>query len=82
MPTSRKTGQPATVLSQRRDRFLEGGITALKRRIDDPKVVALEQELKRAKRLVVDLMMDKELLEKRIARFEGEIPFPKRRSNP
>jgi len=30
--------------------------------------VALEQELKRAQRLVGDLMMDKELLEMRIAR--------------
>ena len=40
------------------------------------------QELKRAKRLVGDLMMDKELLEMRIARFEGEVPFAKRRSNP
>jgi len=45
-------------------------------------VAALEKELKRAKRLVEDLMMDKELLEMRIARFEGEPPFPKRRSNP
>jgi len=79
---SRETGQPARVLSSWRDEFLEGGLAALKRRTDDPKVVALEQELKRAKRLVGDLMMDKELLEMRIARFEGEPPFPQRRSNP
>ena len=57
-------------------------MAALKRRTDDPKVAALEQELRRAKRLVGDLMMDKELLEMRIARFEGEFPFPQRRSNP
>ncbi len=79
---SRETGQPAAVLSGWRDEFLEGGVAALKRRTDDPKVAALEQELKRAKRLVGDLMMDKELLEMRIARHEGEFPFPKRRSNP
>ena len=57
-------------------------MAALKRRTDDPKVAALEQELRRAKRLVGDLMMDKELLEMRIARFEGELPFLQRRSNP
>jgi len=79
---SRETGQPASVLSQWRDEFLEGGIASLKRRTDDPKVAALERELKRAKRLVGDLMMDKELLEMRIARFEGELPFPQRRSKP
>ncbi len=78
---SRETGQPA-VLSGWPDEFLEGGVAALKRRTDDPKVAALEQELERAKRLVGDLMMDKELLERRIARFEGEFPFLERRSNP
>ena len=79
---SRETGQPASVLSGWRDEFPEGGLAALKRRSDDPKVAALEQELRRAKRLVGDLMMDKELLEMRIARHEGELPFPRRRSNP
>ncbi len=78
---SRETGQAAAVLSQWREAFLAGGLAALKRRTDDPKVAALEKELKRAKRLVGDLMMDKELLEMRIARFEGEAPFPKRRSS-
>ena len=79
---SRETGQPASVLSQWREDFLEAGLAGLKRRTDDPKVAALERELKRAKRLVGDLMMDKELLEMRIARFEGEPPFPQRRSRP
>lgn len=79
---SRETGQPAAVLSAWRDEFLEGGVAALKRRTDDPKVASLERELRRAKWLVGDLMMDKELLEMRIARHEGELPFPKRRSNP
>jgi transposase-like protein len=78
----RGTGQPPSVLSGWRDEFLEGGLAALKRRSDDPKVAALEQELRRTKRLVGDLMMDKELLEIRIARHEGELPFPRRRSNP
>ena len=79
---SRETGQPAAMLSGWRDEFLEGGVAALKRRTDDPKVAALEKELRRARRLVGDLMMDKELLEMRIARHEGEAPFPRRRSNP
>jgi transposase-like protein len=79
---SRETGQPAAVLSGWRDEFLEAGMAGLKRRTDDPKVATLEQELKRAQRLVGDLMMDKELLEMRIARHEGELPFPKRRSIP
>ena len=78
---SRETGQPAAVLSRWREEFLEGGSAALKRRTNDPKVAALEKELWRAKRLVGDLMMDKDVLEMRIARFEGELPFPKRRSN-
>ena len=79
---SRETGQPAAVLSGWRDEFLEAGMAGLKRRTDDPKVAALEQELKRAQRLVGDLMMDKELREMRMARHEGELPFPKRRSIP
>ena len=77
---SRETGRPAAELSRWREEFLAGGVAALKRRTKDPKVAALEKELKRAKRLVGDLMMDKELLEMRIARFEGEPPFPPRRS--
>ncbi len=77
---SRETNQPAGVLSRWRDEFLEGGLAALKSRTRDPKVARLEKELKRAKRLVGDLIMDKELLEMRIARFEGEPPFARRRS--
>jgi len=79
---SRETRQPASVLSQWRDEFLEGGIAALKRHTDDPKVATLEWELKSARHQVGDLMMDKELLEMRIARFKGELPFPQRRSKP
>ncbi len=79
---SRETGRPAAELSRWRDDFLEAGLAGLKRRSDDPKVAALERELKRAKRLVGELMMDKELLEMRIARFEGEPPFLQRRSRP
>ncbi|MFP5211760.1 MAG: helix-turn-helix domain-containing protein [Acidobacteriota bacterium] len=79
---SRGTGLPAGVLSSWRDEFLEGGLAMLKRRADDPKVAALERGLWQAKRLVGNLLMDKELLEMRIARFECEAPFPKRRSTP
>lgn len=55
-------------------------MAALKRRTNDPKVDVLERELKRAKRLVGDLMMDKELLEMRVARQEGKLPFARQRS--
>jgi len=57
-------------------------MAGLKRYTDDPKVIGLGRELKRAKRMVGDLMMDKELLEMRFARHEGEFPFSKRRSIP
>ena len=40
---SRETGQPASVLSQWREDFLEAGLVGLKRRTDDPKVAALEK---------------------------------------
>jgi|AMFO01.1.fsa_nt_gi Transposase. len=79
---NRETSQPAAVLSQWRDQFLEGGLAASEAATDDPKVAALAQELKRAKRLVGDQMVNKALLERRIARFEGELPFSRRRSNP
>ena len=77
---SRETRQPVGTLSKWREEFLEGGLAALKSRTRDPKVAKLENDLKRAKRLVGDLMMEKELLEMRIARFEGESPFVSRRS--
>ncbi len=79
---SRETGQPAAVPSAWREGFMEEGMAGLKRRTDEPKVAALERELKRAKRLVGELMTDKELLELRLARKEGEPPFPRRRSKP
>lgn len=78
---SRETGVPAGDLSAWRDEFLEAGQAGLKRRSEDPKVDALEQELKRTRAKLGELMMDKELLEMRVARFEGEVPFPKRRSS-
>ena len=77
---SRETEQPAAVL-RHGGRSSWRGVAALKRCTGDPKAAALEKELKRVKRLVGELMMDKELLEMRIARFEGELPFPRRRSN-
>ena len=77
---SRETGVPAGDLSGWRDEFLEAGQAGLKRRSDDPKVDALERELKRTRAKLGELMMDKELLEIRVARFEGEAPSPKRRS--
>jgi transposase-like protein len=77
---SRETGVSAGDLSGWRDEFLEAGQAGLKRRSDDPKVDALERELKRTRAKLGELMMDKELLEIRVARFEGEAPFPKRRS--
>ncbi len=52
---SRETRQPAAVLAGWRGDFLEAGMAGLKRRTEDPKVAALAEELKRAKRLVGDL---------------------------
>jgi hypothetical protein len=57
-----------------------GGLEEPNRRSESG--VALEQELKLVMRLVGDLVMDKELLEMRIARFESELPFLKRGSYP
>lgn len=78
---SRETGQPAASLSAWRDEFLEAGQAGLKRRSDDPKVEGLERERKELQAKVGELLMDKELLEMRVARFEGEAPFAKGRSN-
>lgn len=44
---SRETGQPTATLSSWRDEFLEAGLAGLKRRSQDPKIEALEQEKKR-----------------------------------
>lgn len=79
---SRETGQPAATLSAWRDEFLEGGQASLKRRSEDPKVEALEKEKKQLQAKLGELLMDKELLEMRVARFEGEPPFARRRSSP
>lgn len=79
---SRETGQPASTLSEWRDTFLESGLSGLKQRSSDPRVEALEKERKALQAKVGELLMDKELLEMRVARHEGELPFVKRRSNP
>ena len=78
---SRETGVSAGDLSSWRDEFLEAGQAGLKRRSEDPKADALERELKRTRAKLGEMIMAKELLEYRIARHEGEAPFPKRRSN-
>lgn len=78
---SRETGQSAASLSAWHDDFLEAGQAGLKRRSDDPKVEGLERERKELQAKVGELLMDKELLEMRVARFEGEAPFAKGRSN-
>ena len=77
---SRETGQTAATLSTWRDEFLEGGQANLKRRSQDPQVEALQKEKDQLQSKVGELLMDKELLEHRLARAEGEPPFPKRRS--
>lgn len=78
---SRETGQPAATLSAWRDEFLEAGQAGLKQRSEDPKVEGLQREKTQLQAKVGELLMDKELLEMRVARFEGEAPFPKRRSS-
>ena len=64
---SRETGQTAATLSTWRDEFLEGGQANLKRRSQDPQVDALQKEKDQLQSKVGELLMDKELLEHRLA---------------
>ena len=80
---SSETGQPASTLSEWRDTFLESWLSCLKQRSSDPRVEALAKERKALQQAKVgELLMDKELLEMRVARHEGVLPFAKRRSIP
>ena len=76
---ARETGQTATVLSEWRHTFLQTGLEGLKRRTKDPQVEALQKEKEQIQSKVGELLMDKELLEHRLARAEGEVPFPPRK---
>lgn len=77
---SRETGQTAAALSEWRETFLQTGLEGLKRRSKDPQVEALQKEKEQLQSKVGELLMDKELLEHRLARTEGEVPFPARKS--
>ena len=77
---ARETGQTAGTLAEWRDTFLQTGLEGLKRRSKDPQVEALQKEKEQLQSKVGELLMDKELLEHRLARVEGEAPFPPRKS--
>ena len=77
---SRETGQPAGVLSQWRESFLDGGAQMLKRRAEDPVVEAVEAEKQRLQAKIGELTMDKELLETKIERLESNRPLARGRS--
>lgn len=77
---ARETGQTAATLAEWRETFLQMGLEGLKRRTKDPQVEALQKEKEQLQSKVGELLMDKELLEHRLARAEGEAPFPARKS--
>jgi len=73
---SREIGVTAATLSAWRDQFLLAGTAALKSRLPDPK----DEDLARLQAKIGELTMANELLEEKIARLEGDRPFPRRRS--
>ncbi len=73
---SRELGGTAATLSGWRDQFLVGGTAALKVRPSTPQ----EEDLARLQAKIGELTMANELLAGKIARIEGDRPFPRRRS--
>ena len=74
---SRKYTVTAATLTGWRDAFLEGGEASLKSRKGD----GVDEEKKTLKSAVMGLVMDNELLRKRIRQMEDEKPFLRWRSN-
>ena len=73
---ARELGVTAATLSGWRDQFLVGGIAALTSRPSTPQ----EEDLARLQAKIGELTMANELLQEKIARIEGDRPFPRRRS--
>ena len=76
--TSRKYGVTAATLMRWREAFLEGGESGLKIRASD----VVDEERKTLKSAVANLVVDNELLRKRIRQMEEEKPFLRWRSKP
>jgi len=74
---SRQLGVTAATLSEWRDRFLDGGEAALKKRRAD----ADEAETQRLKAKLGEVLLDNELLEGKIDRLERGLPLARRRSS-
>ncbi len=75
---SRALGVTAATLSAWRDAFLSAGEASLATRVTDGE--ALENE--RLKARLGEMLLERELLETKIATLEGERPLARRRSRP
>ena len=76
---SRESGQPAHVLSQWRDLFLENG-SELFREPESPKEKAMAEEMLRMKAKIGEITLDNDLLYEKIKRMENGVPFHLRKS--
>lgn len=73
---SRELAVPAAHISQWRDRFLEGGQAALKKRPRDER----DEEISRLREKLGETTLDMELLREKIGRLEEGHPLRRRRS--
>ena len=76
---SRETGQPAHILSQWRDDFLNQGESLFKA-ADTPKEKEQEDQVTRLKTKIGEITMDNDLLYEKIRRLENGVPFHLRKS--
>ena len=72
---AREIGVTVATLSGWRDQFLMAGTAALRSRPPDPK----DEDRARLQTKIGELTMANELLQEKIARLEGDRPFPRRR---
>jgi transposase-like protein len=75
---SRELGVTAATLSSWREQFLASGQVGLKTRVADEQ----EEELRRLRSKVGELMMENELLYERCHRLEDGLPLAQRRRRP
>ncbi len=76
---SRDVGVETYRLAEWRDRAQEAMAVSLKARSESPEVAALEEEKKQLQSKLGEVVMDNELLRKRIEKMEAGVPFARRR---